>query len=92
MPTRSELGREDVGREDIEKLVHDTIASILPGLPAGAIDSGRHLKELGADSVDRVEIIMALIDHLGIEADMSRFSEIPSVDGLVQFLWEEKRS
>ncbi|MEU2246393.1 phosphopantetheine-binding protein [Streptomyces sp. NPDC019224] len=87
MPTQHETTRTG-----IEELVHRTITSILPGLPAGAIDGGRHLKELGADSVDRVEIIMALIEELGIEADMSRFSGIPSVDGLVQFLWEEKQS
>ncbi|WP_328902107.1 MULTISPECIES: acyl carrier protein [unclassified Streptomyces] len=85
MPTQHETARAD-----IEALVHRTIISILPGLPAGAIDGGRHLKELGADSVDRVEIIMALIEEVGIEADMARFSEIPSVDALVQFLWEEQ--
>jgi polyketide biosynthesis acyl carrier protein len=87
MPT---LG--DTGRDEIADLVRGTITGIIPGLTAAGIDGSRHLKDLGADSVDRVEIIMSLIDALGLDADMSRFNAVPSVDALVDLLWREARS
>ena len=67
-------------------LVRDTVARILPGVPRGDMTGDRHLKDLGADSVDRVEIILALIERLGLDEPMSSFSELPDLDALVDFL------
>jgi polyketide biosynthesis acyl carrier protein len=67
-------------------LVRDTVARILPGVPRGDMTGDRHLKDLGADSVDRVEIILALIDGLGLDEPMASFSELPDLDALVDFL------
>ncbi|WP_406207907.1 phosphopantetheine-binding protein [Kitasatospora sp. NBC_01560] len=73
-------------RERMDALVRDVIGQILPGLAPAAISGDQHLKDLGADSVDRVEIILGLVDRLGLDEPMSRFAELPDVDALVDFL------
>jgi polyketide biosynthesis acyl carrier protein len=72
--------------ERMSDLVRDTVARILPGVPRGEMTGDRHLKDLGADSVDRVEIILALIERLGLDEPMSSFSALPDLDALVGFL------
>jgi polyketide biosynthesis acyl carrier protein len=82
----------DLTRGDVAALVHQTIATILPGVPAERITADKHLKDIGADSVDRVEIILALMDRLGVDRPMSSFSRIADIGGLVDYLWEATRS
>jgi polyketide biosynthesis acyl carrier protein len=67
-------------------LVRDVVHEILPGVPRAQVTGDKHLKDLGADSVDRVEIILSLIDRLGIDEPMSSFSDLPDLDTLVDFL------
>jgi polyketide biosynthesis acyl carrier protein len=76
----------DVSRESIEAVVREVIGVVLPSLPPEAIVGHKHLKELGADSVDRVEIILMLIDRLGIDEPMTSFAAVPNIDGLVSLL------
>lgn len=71
---------------DTRNQVHDVIATIMPALPRAQIDDTRHLKDLGADSVDRVEIIMLLRERLGLSAPMSLFGDVPHIGGLVALL------
>lgn len=83
--------RADVDRSHIAALVRDTITRVLPSIPESAIRGDRHLRDLGADSVDRVEIILTLLDRLQINEPMSSFSRLPDVDALVTFLCERCR-
>jgi polyketide biosynthesis acyl carrier protein len=81
----------DSAREEVEGVVRQTIAAIMPAVPAAAVTGGKHLKDLGADSVDRVEIVLALIDRLGIDEPMAAFSAIPDIDSLTDFLTKARR-
>ena len=81
----------DTDRTQVTGLVHATVAAILPQVPTEQITGDKHLKDLGADSVDRVEIIMALIDALGVREPMARFSTIRDIDALIDFLVEVKQ-
>lgn len=72
-------------RDDVELVVHQQIAEILPSVP---IAGDRHLKDLGADSVDRVEILLGVLDRLGLRAPLSDFRDVPNVDALVDVLAE----
>jgi polyketide biosynthesis acyl carrier protein len=73
-------------RAHMTALVQETVAQILPGVPRAQITGDKHLRELGADSVDRVEIILSLIDRLRLDEPMSNFSDLPDLDALVDFL------
>ncbi|MEV6118583.1 phosphopantetheine-binding protein [Streptomyces sp. NPDC052109] len=79
-------------RKRMTALVHEVVAQILPGLPADRITGDKHLKDLGADSVDRVEIILGLLQRLGLDAPMSRFSDVRDIDALVEVLLHSERS
>jgi len=81
----------EVSREAIDQVVREVITTILPAVPAEAIVGYKHLRDLGADSVDRVEIILMLIDRLHLDEPMSSFSSLPDIDSLVTFLHERCR-
>ncbi|MEU7635832.1 acyl carrier protein [Streptomyces sp. NPDC039016] len=68
------------------ELVRAVVTAILPGTDPELVGSTRHLKDLGADSVDRVEIISELMARTGTDAPMSAFSELPDIDSLIDFL------
>lgn len=73
-------------RAAVERLVREVVAGVLPALAPEAIVGPRSLKELGADSVDRVEIIAELVQRSGIDEPLSAFNDIPHVEALVDFL------
>ncbi len=81
----------DVSREAIDRAVREVITAILPAVSPDAIVGNKHLRDLGADSVDRVEIILMLLDRLHLDEPMSSFSGLPDIDGLVAFLHERCR-
>ncbi|RCG27070.1 acyl carrier protein [Sphaerisporangium album] len=72
-------------REDVRLVVHQQIAEILP---SARISGELHLRELGADSVDRVEILLGVLDRLGLRAPLSDVRDVPNVDALVDVLAE----
>lgn len=76
----------DPGREEVARAVHEAILAILPGLRASGYSPELHLRDLGADSVDRVEIILGILDRLDLDEPMASFSALPSVESLVGFL------
>lgn len=76
---------------DTRALVHDVLQTILPGVDPAELRGDRHLADLGADSVDRVEIILTLIDRLGLDEPMSSFGALPDLDALVDFLADRRR-
>lgn len=75
-------------RARVEQAVREVITSILPGLPPEAIAGHRHLRDLGADSVDRVEIIIGVTVRLGLDVPLSAFSDTPDIDRLIDQLVE----
>ncbi len=81
----------DVSREAVDLTVREVIAVILPSVPADAIAGNQHLRDLGADSVDRVEIILMLLERLHLDEPMSSFALLPDIDALVTSLHERCR-
>ncbi|HEU5110275.1 MAG TPA: phosphopantetheine-binding protein [Micromonosporaceae bacterium] len=75
-------------RADVVGAVREAIGEILPGLPPGEVIGDRHLRDLGADSVDRVEIILGAQDRLGLAEPLSAFADLRDIDALVDLLWE----
>ena len=68
--------------------VRDIIAKEL-GLDKNSVTlESRLTEELGADSLDAVEIIMALEEKIGKEIDDSNFQDIKTVGDIVRCLEE----
>lgn len=77
-----------MNRDEVEEIVHEAITDILPTVDPARITAATHLRELGADSVDRVEIIISTLDRLALDQPMGAFSDIPDIGALVDFLWK----
>lgn len=73
-------------------IVTDAILAILPALPRSEITPDKHLRDIGADSVDRVEIIMTITERLGLDEPMSSFAALPDIGALIRFLTDRGRA
>jgi len=74
---------------DREKVFHtlvEVITEILPAVPADRVSGHLRLADLGADSVDRVEIVMGVLDRLGLDAPMAAFATVPDLDAMTDLL------
>ena len=79
------------GIADIRSIVHETIEEVLPLVGDSGVDEGLNLKQLGADSVDRVEIITGLVHRLGLKVPISDFNDIPDIAALIELLYRRAR-
>jgi polyketide biosynthesis acyl carrier protein len=75
-------------RTDVAGQLAAAVAEVLPGVPPELVGGGRHLRDLGADSVERVEIIVAVLDRLGLDEPLSSFTDLPDIEAMVDFLCE----
>lgn len=65
--------------------VREVVATFLH-LPADQVDDDLDLKAHGADSIDRVEILVTLRDRLGLHTPLAAFAQIPNLRALAEFL------
>jgi polyketide biosynthesis acyl carrier protein len=65
--------------------VRELVHSVLPFVAPEDMHEHLSLRDLGADSVDRVEIISAVRSRFGVTAPLAAFADIPDLRGLVQF-------
>jgi len=79
-------------RSEVQRILYEVIIDILPGLQLDKIDQRQHLIDLGADSVDRVEIITMAIERLGVNKSASAFSTTRDIGGLLDGLAAAKRT
>lgn len=77
---------------EIGQVVRDVIVTILPDVDRAELRGECNLKDLGADSIDRIEIILSIKQRLAVKAGLERFSKLENIDALVRFLSEETRS
>jgi polyketide biosynthesis acyl carrier protein len=75
---------------DVERTLREVIAEILPDVAPAEITPDKSLRDLGADSVDRVEIIMLLTGRLGVSAPLFVFAGIPNIGALIAYLTVER--
>ena len=84
------LVREIVMTENMADKVKAIIADKLGVDPAKVVDEARFVDDLGADSLDTVELVMALEEEFGVEISNEEGQEIQSVKDAVSFI--EKKS
>jgi polyketide biosynthesis acyl carrier protein len=70
------------------RAVAAAVTEILPDVSAEDIAVDRSLADLGADSVDRVEILSLLTHRLGRPEPISNFAGLPDIGALIDHLSE----
>ncbi len=77
---------------DIFDLVKRHIRNVLVDVDASAITPERSLTELGANSVDRVEISMGALEELALDIPRVELNGVRDIGGLVRVLHRHRQA
>ncbi|MBW7917380.1 MAG: acyl carrier protein [Trueperaceae bacterium] len=75
--------------EILEK-IKDVVADKLDADPADVTEESRFMDDLGADSLDVVELIMGLEDEFGVEISDDEAENIRTVGDAVRFIADKQ--
>jgi polyketide biosynthesis acyl carrier protein len=82
----------ECSRDDVLAVVFESVREILPAIEPACLRPDVHLRDLGADSVDRVEIIVTALDRLGVDEPLASFTDLSDIDDMVDLLYRRTRS
>lgn len=74
-------------RDEVFAVVRDCVLRTLPHLTADQVTPSGNLRELGADSLDRLDIATSAQAELGIRTSAEGFAGITDLAGLLDALW-----
>ena len=81
-----------MGSTEILESVRDVCAEIL-GVPRDSIEPSSQLRDdLGADSLDFVELVMALEDRTGVSIPEQEFREVKAIEDVVAVVTRHQAS
>jgi acyl carrier protein len=75
----------------IEQRVKDIIVEQLGVKPDQVTPSAKFIEDLGADSLDTVELIMALEEEFGIEVPDEQAEKLQSVGDVIKYVEETQK-
>ena len=76
----------NVTREHILQVVKKHVMATVDGLPEAAFDPSKSMKDLGANSLDMVEVVSCAMRELKVKVPRSELGKLTNVDGLVDLL------
>ena len=86
MITRSSFSPADLVEHDVATDVRKLVAQQLGLNTKRVLDEARFLKDLGADWLDRLELVIEVEDRFGIEIADAVVDQLKSVGDLIQFV------
>ncbi len=75
-----------MNRSHVHAVVCKHLVEAVDGLKAEDIDPARSMKELGANSLDIVEVVSSSMRELKIKIPRSELAKLQNLDGLVDLL------
>jgi len=75
----------------IEQRVKDIIVEQLGVKPDQVVPAAKFIEDLGADSLDTVELVMALEEEFGIEVPDEQAEKLQSVGDVMKYVEEAKK-
>jgi polyketide biosynthesis acyl carrier protein len=75
-------------KQKVYETVKSAILEVLPDLDPARISIEKQLKDLGANSIDRMEVVTLSMEALGIKLPMMSFAQVGNIEGLVDVLAE----
>ena len=73
-------------RAEVEAIVKKHLLEVVDELKAEDIDTTRSMKDLGANSLDIVEVVSCSMRELKVKVPRSELSKLTNIDGLVDLL------
>jgi polyketide biosynthesis acyl carrier protein len=71
---------------DVFQIVKKVTLEVLPFLPPEEVSIEKNLKDLGANSIDRMEVVTRSMESLGIKVPLMEFGKVKNLEGLVDVL------
>ena len=78
-------------REEIESVVRKHVASVVGDLKPSDLDMSRSMKDLGATSLDMVEVVSLAMRELNVKVPRPELNRLTNMDGLVDLLHKSMR-
>jgi len=75
-------------KQEIQAKVKQVVARVLKMEETAIADDANFIFDLGADSMQSLELVAGLEEEFDIEMDQDRALEIQSIDGAVDFIGE----
>jgi acyl carrier protein len=75
-----------VEREQVASVVRKHIASVVGDLKPSDIDMSLSMKDLGATSLDMVEVVSLAMRELKVKVPRTELNKLTNMDGLVDLL------
>jgi acyl carrier protein len=75
----------------IEQRVKDIIVEQLGVKPDQVVPAAKFIEDLGADSLDTVELVMALEEEFGIEVPDEQAEKLQSVGDVIKYVEENAK-
>lgn len=72
--------------EEVFSVVRSQVTTVLPGVRPGQVRPDISMTDLGANSLDRMDVVVASQDRLGIQVPAAEFAAIENVRQLVNVL------
>ena len=76
----------NVNREHVLQVVKKHVLATVDGLPESSFDPSKSMKDLGANSLDMVEVVSCAMRELKVKVPRSELNKLTNVDGLVDLL------
>lgn len=78
-----------MSKQNVFETVKSVILEVLPDLNPELVTIEKQLKELGANSIDRMEVVTMSMEALGLKLPMMTFAQVSNIEGLVDVLTEK---
>ena len=81
-----------MSKDEVFQVVKEVVVEILPEISPDQIKIEESLKDLGANSVDRMDIVIRAMEVLNIKIPLVEFGKVNNIQGLVDLLHSKKVS
>jgi len=76
-------------KDDIFVIVKDNILEILPELSPDAIQLDVSMRDLGANSIDRADVVVKTMADVSLKMPLVKFASVSNIGGLVDTFFDE---
>ena len=75
-------------REEVTACVKRSIAEIMD-ISMNEIQTSDSLKDIGANSIDRMDIIVMAMEEAGLKIPMMEFAKLKNIDGIIDVIYSK---
>jgi len=73
-------------KDQILAVIEEILRDILPELESTPIDPRHSMKDLGANSIDRADVVLEAMETLKVSFPLNELAGVDNIQGLVDFL------